>query len=119
VLDNLRPDSFVCANDLTAGRLISTLASLGISVPDQMRVVGVDDVKYAALFSVPLTTQHQNCYELGAMAIATMLQRLADPSLPVRDILLQTATIVRESCGAKMQEQRAAREKLAIVRRKA
>jgi GntR family transcriptional regulator of arabinose operon len=119
VLDNLRPDSFVCANDLTAGRLISTLASLGISVPDQMRVVGVDVVKYAALFSVPLTTQHQNCYELGAMAIATMLQRLADPSLPVRDILLQTATIVRESCGAKMQEQRAAREKLAIVRRKA
>jgi len=119
ILDTLKPDSFVCANDLTAGRLISTLGTLGISVPEQMRVVGIDDVKYAALFSVPLTTQHQNCFEIGAMAMATMLQRVEDPSLPVRDILLQTTTIVRESCGAKLQEHRSSSEKLAIVRKQA
>jgi GntR family transcriptional regulator of arabinose operon len=119
ILEALKPDSFVCANDMTAGRLISTLASLGISVPEQMRVVGIDDVKYAALFSVPLTTQHQNCFEIGAMAMATMLQRVEDPSLPVRDILLQTTTIVRESCGAKLPEHRSSSEKLAIVRKQA
>ena len=100
LLDELRPDAFVCANDMTAGRLISSLSTLGIDVPRQMRVVGIDDVKHAALFSVPLTTQHQNCADIGAVALETMLQRLAQPNLPIRDILLQTTTVVRQSCGA-------------------
>ncbi len=106
LLNDLRPDAFVCANDMTAGRLISTLSTLGLDVPRQMRVVGIDDVKHAALFSVPLTTQHQNCADIGAMALETMLQRMAQPNLPVRDILLQTTTIVRVSCGAHLNSRR-------------
>jgi GntR family transcriptional regulator of arabinose operon len=102
IIDSVRPDSFVCANDLTAGNLISVLNSLSIEVPREMRVVGVDDVKYAGLFSVPLTTQHQNCFDIGATALGVMLQRLARPNLPTRDVLLQTHTVIRESCGAKM-----------------
>lgn len=100
VLEELRPDAIICANDLFAGRLIATLNGIGIEVPSEMRVVGVDDVKYAGLLPVPLTTQHQNCPEIGAMALATMLDRVANPSTPIRDILLQTTTIVRSSCGA-------------------
>lgn len=100
VLRDLKPDAIVCANDLSAGRLIATLSSLGIDVPNEMRVAGIDDVKYSGLLPVPLTTQHQNCYEIGAIAFTTMLDRMANPSLPVRDILLPTTTIVRISCGA-------------------
>ena len=100
VMDTLKPDGFVCSNDLTAGRLIMALNTLGIDVPSQVRVVGVDDVKYAGMFSVPLTTQHQNCLDIGTTALAVMLQRLAQPGLPARDVLLQTYTVVRESCGA-------------------
>lgn len=103
VINALRPDSFVCANDLTAGRLITALNALSIDVPREMRVVGVDDVKYAGLFPVPLTTQHQNCFDIGSTALGVMLQRLARPHLPARDVLLQTYTVVRESCGARMQ----------------
>jgi DNA-binding LacI/PurR family transcriptional regulator len=103
VLSHHRPDAIVCANDLSAGRLIATLNGLGIDVPHEMRVVGIDDVKYAGLLPVPLTTQHQNCYEIGAMALTTMLDRVAKPSLPIRDILLQTTTIVRSSCGANLR----------------
>ena len=106
LLNELRPDAFVCANDMTAGRLISSLSSLGIDVPRQMRVVGIDDVKHAALFSVPLTTQHQNCADIGAVALETMLQRIAQPNLPIRDILLQTTTVVRQSCGAQLKARR-------------
>jgi DNA-binding LacI/PurR family transcriptional regulator len=102
VLKELRPDAILCANDFLAGRLIATLGYLGIDVPHDIRVVGVDDVRYASLLPVPLTTQHQNCHEIGAMALATMLDRVANPSMPVRDILLQTTTIVRSSCGAAM-----------------
>lgn len=103
LLDDLQPDGFVCANDLTAGKLILTLAALGLQVPQDMPVVGVDDVKYASLFSVALTTQHQNCFEIGGIALATMLQRLEEPELPIRDVLLQTITIVRDSCGASLR----------------
>jgi DNA-binding LacI/PurR family transcriptional regulator len=100
LLDELRPDAIVCGNDLTAGRLISTLNSIGVDVPQGMRVTGVDDVKYASLFNISLTTIHQNCFDLGATAMSVMLQRVAQPDLPVRDILLQTCLVVRGSSGA-------------------
>lgn len=102
VIAALRPDSFVCSNDQTAGQLIATLTELSIEVPRDIAVVGVDDVKHAGLFSVPLTTQHQNCFDIGSTAMAVMLQRLAQPNLPTRDVLLQTYTVVRESCGARL-----------------
>jgi len=105
VLKELRPDAMLCANDLSAGRLIATLTSLGIEVPRQIRVAGIDDVKYASLLPVPLTTQHQNCHEIGAIAMKAMLDRVADPALPIRDILIQTTTIVRSSCGAHLKSE--------------
>ena len=105
LLTECRPDGIVCANDFTAARVMAGLTAIGIRVPEAMRVVGIDDVKYAALLPVPLTTQHQNCADIGAMAIATMLQRLQKPGLPTRDILLQTYTVIRKSCGAHLSAQ--------------
>jgi len=94
-----RLDGIVCANDFTAARAMAALTKMGIRVPEEMRIVGIDDVKYASLLPVPLTTQHQNCADIGATAMATMLQRFDKPDLPTRDILLQTHTVVRNSCG--------------------
>jgi GntR family transcriptional regulator of arabinose operon len=94
-----RPDAIVCANDFTAARVMAGLTQMSIRVPEDIRVVGVDDVKYASLLPVPLTTQHQNCADIGATAMATMLQRLEKHDLPTRDILLQTHTVIRKSCG--------------------
>jgi GntR family transcriptional regulator, arabinose operon transcriptional repressor len=99
LLKDCHPDAIVCANDITAARIMQGLAAHGIRVPEEIRIVGIDDVKYASLLPVPLTTQHQNCADIGAMAIATMLQRLEKPDLPTRDILLQTKTVLRSSCG--------------------
>ena len=99
VLKDCRPDAIVCANDFTAAQVMAGLVSQGIRVPDEMRIVGIDDVKYSGLLPVPLTTQHQNCAAIGAMAMVTMLQRVEKPDLPTRDILLQTHTVIRRSCG--------------------
>ncbi len=107
ILREMRPEAFVCANDLTAARLMQTLANVGVSVPQEMRVVGIDDVKYAGLLPVPLTTQHQNCGDIGAAAMAVMLDRVEHPDMPTRDILLQTRTVVRESCGSGLNLPRA------------
>jgi DNA-binding LacI/PurR family transcriptional regulator len=87
----------VCANDLTAARLIDTLDQLGVKVPRDGRVAGFDDVAYAHLFRVPLTTVRQPAQAIGAAAVRAMLERLAAPDMPARDILLPTSVVVRRS----------------------
>ena len=101
VMKRARPDGIVCANDFTAANLMKTLNELGIAVPDQVRIAGIDDVKYASLLPVPLTTIHQPCGEIGSAAVEAMLQRLRNPALPARDILLNFRLVVRQSCGNK------------------
>ena len=49
---------------------MQTLMALGVCIPDELRFVGIDDVKYASLLPVPKTTLHQNCPEIGAVAMA-------------------------------------------------
>jgi GntR family transcriptional regulator of arabinose operon len=100
MLDISQPEGVVCANDVTAARLMQTLLALGRRIPEDVRIVGIDDVKYASLLSVPLTTMRQNCPAIGVTAMATMLERLKNPELPTRDILLPTRLVVRRSCGA-------------------
>src|SRR2546430_12262674 len=53
---DLRPDGIVCANDRTAGKLMHSLRLLKYRVPKDVRLVGIDDVEYAKLLPVPLTT---------------------------------------------------------------
>ena len=89
----------VCANDFTAAHLMQTLDQLGIRIPQEMKVIGIDDVKYASLLKVPLTTLHQPCKSIGAAAVDALVARIADPTLPPRDILFHCELIVRESCG--------------------
>jgi GntR family transcriptional regulator of arabinose operon len=104
MLDQTRPGAIVCANDVTAARMMQTLLPKGISIPEDIRIVGIDDVRYASLLPVPLTTMHQNCAAIGVIAMATMLERLEHPELPTRDILLPTRLVVRRSCGAHMSK---------------
>ncbi|MDB6171035.1 MAG: GntR family transcriptional regulator [Chthoniobacteraceae bacterium] len=101
LIEAVHPDAFVCANDRTAGRLMQSLLALGHQIPSGMRVVGIDDVEYAGLLPVPLTTMHQPCREIGMAAMAAMLERLARPDMPVRDVLLECALVIRDSCGGK------------------
>jgi len=100
MLHATQPEGAVCANDLTAARLMQMLLSLGTRVPEDIRIVGMDDVRYASLLPVPLTTIHQDCAGIGAVAMATMLERLEHPELPIRDVLVPVRMVVRRSCGA-------------------
>jgi DNA-binding LacI/PurR family transcriptional regulator len=92
-------DAFICANDFTAAQLLRSLEKAKARGP-QIRVVGFDDVKYATLLSLPLTTIHQPCRDIAVTAFRAMLERIADPTIPARSLLLPPRLIVRESCGA-------------------
>ena len=95
-----RFDAVICANDLNAAELMRTLDRTGVRVPRDLRVVGFDDAKYATLLRVPLTTVHQPCASIARVAYSALRDRIADPTLPARTLLLPPRLVIRESCGA-------------------
>lgn len=97
VLDQIAPEAILGANDYTCGQLMNTLEDLGAILPDEILIAGFDDVKYASLLPVPLTTIHQPCAEMGRAAMTAMIERLHAPDMPARDITLNVRLIVRES----------------------
>ena len=99
MMNEHHPDGIVCANDATAAKLMQSLEETGYRVPEAVRITGIDDVRYASLLPVPLTTMRQPCSELGAMAIHLMLSRIEQPDLPARDLLVDCKLVVRQSCG--------------------
>jgi GntR family transcriptional regulator, arabinose operon transcriptional repressor len=101
-LDRQKPDAFLCANDHTAATLMRTLIGLDRRIPEDIRIVGIDDVRYSSLLPIPLTTQHQPCLDIGRVAMSAMLERLKYPEMPTRDILLNCHLVVRQSCGSAM-----------------
>lgn len=100
VMETLRPEAMVCANDRIAGHLMHGLIRLNYRIPEDIRIVGIDDVEYANLLPIPLTTVHQPCREIGVAAMAAMLERVTNPDMPIRDILLDCKLVIRDSCGA-------------------
>ncbi|MGP8251241.1 MAG: substrate-binding domain-containing protein [Terracidiphilus sp.] len=99
VVDCSNPDAVICSNDQTAALLIRSLAQIKKNVPEQIAVAGFDDVQYAMLLSPPLTTIRQPCREIARSAVRAMLERIADPSLPPRQILHAHELVIRQSTG--------------------
>lgn len=106
LIDSGNLDAVICANDDTAAMLLRTLNTLQIGVPGRIAIAGFDDVKYAKLLGVPLTTVAQPCQEIGVAAVNTMLSRISDPKLPPRTVLLEPALVIRKSCGHQQRHDR-------------
>ncbi len=98
-LRNVQPDAVVCANDRVAGGLMRVALDAGWHIPKDVQIAGIDDVGFASLLPVPLTTVHQPCREIGMAAMAAMIERIGRPAMPVRDILLACRLVVRASSG--------------------
>ena len=93
------PDAVVCANDQMAIGVLQALGRAGVRVPEDVAVVGFDDIFPGSLFDPPLTTVHQPMRLLGERACARLLDRIADPSLRPKVELLPTELVLRSSCG--------------------
>lgn len=92
-----KADGIVCANDATAAPLLRALLDLGVAIPNEMQVCGFDDVKYAALLSVPLTSYRQPCNDIGRVATRVMRNRIKEPDSPSRRVTLKGEIVVRHS----------------------
>ncbi|MHB1960197.1 MAG: LacI family DNA-binding transcriptional regulator [Acidobacteriaceae bacterium] len=94
------PLAILCSNDQTAAKLIQTLSNMEVRLPRDIRVVGFDDVRYATLLTVPLTTIHQPCRAIGHAAVRAMQERIHHPDRTPQQVLPSFTLIVRDSCGA-------------------
>ena len=92
----------ICSNDETAALTMRSLDRLGIDIPGQFRIAGFDDIKYSRLARVPLTTIHQPCKEIAAVALRTMIERIENPDLVTRLILIESTLCARTSTQRKL-----------------
>ncbi|MFI4873961.1 MAG: substrate-binding domain-containing protein [Blastopirellula sp. JB062] len=92
-----KPDAIMCANDVFAAYLLKTLDKLNIQVPEELAVAGYDDVRYANLLRVSLSTVSQPCREIGDAAVEAMMFRINHPTAPPQEVLLTPQLTLRDS----------------------
>ena len=94
-----RPTALFAANDVSAIAAMSVAQSLGLTVPDDLSVIGFDNVPESALSEPPLTTIEQPIKQMGFDAVKILIQ-LIDGTEPVAEhTLLPTRLVVRGSCS--------------------
>lgn len=91
------PTAIFCANDATAMGAITALLREGLRVPDDISVVGFDDIAFASIFSPPLTTISQQRKELGQRAALLLLDSIRGSSSEPRNIVIDHTLIQRAS----------------------
>ena len=87
----------VAANDLMALGCIDALREAGLDCPRDVSVVGFNDMSWSDRFVPPLTTVRLPHYELGVEAADLLLERLATPTAPARQVVLKAELVVRGS----------------------
>jgi DNA-binding LacI/PurR family transcriptional regulator len=92
--------AIIAANDSMALGAYRALHQAGLHVPDEVSVVGFDDILEAAYFTPPLTTVRHNYIQLGAMGFEYLLQFMDDPDTRIEQKVITPKLIVRESTGS-------------------
>ncbi|GFP27828.1 LacI family DNA-binding transcriptional regulator [Candidatus Hakubella thermalkaliphila] len=93
-----RPSAlFVANNVMTIGALLA-IRERGLSIPDDISVVGFDDMDWAVLANPPLTTVAQPTYEMGVKAMELLIRQMHKEKIDQKEILLSPELRVRESC---------------------
>jgi DNA-binding LacI/PurR family transcriptional regulator len=93
------PTAVLVANSQMVVGAMQAIRERGLSIPEQIALIGFDDPFWAAFLQPSLTTVAQSGGSLGAEAARLLLERIAQPRLPAREVVLETELIVRESSG--------------------
>ena len=102
------PDAVFVASDTMALGALRALREAGKRVPEDIAMVGYDDMPFAARTDPPLTTVRQPIHRAGFVAAETLMDLINEPDSAPRRVILPTELVIRESCGA----QRAAEKRM-------
>lgn len=94
-----RTTAVFCANDESAMGVIRGLQQHGFTVPDQISVMGFDDIPFSRIFQPELTTVHQARNLIGQRAMEMLLELLANNEYPVGSVFLEHSIVTRNSVG--------------------
>jgi LacI family transcriptional regulator len=97
VLADDRTDSVFCANDVVALGVLRGLLEAGRRVPDDIALVGYDDIEFAGTAAVPLTSVRQPAREIGRTAASLLLEEIAAPGHHHRQVLFTPELVARPS----------------------
>ncbi len=92
-----RPTAIFAQNDLMAVATLRAALEMGLRVPDDLSIVGFDDVEPASLVNPALTTVSQPLQEIGRLAVTVLFRQLAGETLDARRVELSTRLVVRAS----------------------
>ncbi|GAB4432202.1 MAG: LacI family DNA-binding transcriptional regulator [Anaerolineae bacterium] len=92
-----RPTAIFALTDSMAVGVLHAAYELGLRVPDDLSVIGFDDIALASFLIPPLTTVAQPIYTIGETAAHILLTQMNDPELPPQSVTLPTALVVRNS----------------------
>lgn len=107
------PTAIVCVNDWVAIELIREAGLKGIKVPEELAIVGFDDVELAANVEVPLTTVRQSFSEMGEHAARLLIKAIRAKAsgtdrIPQEKVVIPTELVLRKSCGRNVTGRRGA-----------
>jgi LacI family transcriptional regulator len=92
--------AIVCYNDVSAIGAIRALKDHGLRVPEDISVVGFDDIESASFHNPSLTTIHQPLYRMGGMAARLLLERIRGQETTNEDAPIKPEIVIRESTSA-------------------
>jgi LacI family transcriptional regulator len=95
-----RPTAVVCYNDIVAFGVLLGVQSLGLEPGKDIAVTGFDDIAETTLWRPALTTIAVGPRRIGEAAVALLLERIANPDQPPRQVIVPPKLIVRESSGS-------------------
>lgn len=95
-----RPTAIAACNDLMALGAMSAVQARGLAVGRDIAVTGFDDIPMAEHSHPPLTTVHQPIYRIGKTVCAMLIELLQGRELSPRQVVLEPALVVRQSCGS-------------------
>lgn len=92
-----RPDSFFAVSDIYAAAIIKACKKLGLYVPQDVAIVGFDNTDISMMTDPSITTVNQPSFQMGYQACDLLIDKINNPNLPNKQILLDTELIVRGS----------------------
>ena len=96
-----KPDAVFCQSDIMAAGAMRAIQEAGLTVPEDIAVIGFDDIPIARQLEVKLTTIKQPITRFGIKAVELLIDLIENGTKPARRIILDTELVIRDSCGAK------------------
>lgn len=94
------PTAIFAGNNLLTLGALETIHKKGLRIPEDIAIIGFDDVYWANSLNPPLTAVRQPGFEIGRKSCELLVKRINDPERPFENLILATELMVRKSCGS-------------------